>query len=68
MKQNKYPVMFLTQGITAKFADYHDPRTHNIPTGVHFVVSIGILVGIESLIMDLLYVLLPWCNLVVCFL
>lgn len=44
MKQNKYPVMFLTQGITAKFADYHDPRTHNIPTGVHFVLSIGILV------------------------
>ncbi|XP_046443708.1 glycerophosphocholine phosphodiesterase GPCPD1-like [Daphnia pulex] len=43
MKQNKYPVMFLTQGITAKFADYHDPRTHNIPTGVHFVLSIGIL-------------------------
>ena len=36
--------MFLTQGITAKFADYHDPRTHNIPTGVHFVLSIGILV------------------------
>jgi glycerophosphocholine phosphodiesterase GPCPD1 len=44
MKQNKYPVMFLTQGITAKFDDYHDPRTHNIPTGVNFVLSIGILV------------------------
>ncbi len=38
--------MFLTQGITAKFADYHDPRTHNIPTGVNFVLSIGILVRI----------------------
>ncbi|KZS21732.1 Glycerophosphocholine phosphodiesterase GPCPD1 [Daphnia magna] len=43
MKQNKYPVMFLTQGITAKFDDYHDPRTHNIPMGVHFVSTIGIL-------------------------
>lgn len=36
--------MFLTQGITAKFDDYHDPRTHNIPMGVHFVSAIGILV------------------------
>lgn len=45
MKQNKYPVMFLTQGVTMKYEDYFDPRTHSIPMGVHFALSIGILVS-----------------------
>lgn len=50
MKQNKYPVMFLTQGITARYADYFDPRTHNIPIGVYFALAIGILVSGPDLI------------------
>lgn len=36
--------MFLTQGITLKYADYHDPRTHSIPMGVHFARSSRLLV------------------------
>ena len=56
MKQNKYPVMFLTQGITKRFAEYHEPRTHNIPMAVHFARSIGILVSE-----------FPWINFLFCF-
>lgn len=45
MKQNKYPVMFLTQGVTLRYSDYYDPRTHTIPMGVYFALAIGILVS-----------------------
>ncbi|XP_067001505.2 glycerophosphocholine phosphodiesterase GPCPD1 [Anabrus simplex] len=53
LKQNKYPVMFLTQGITSKYPAYHDPRTQTIPMGVHFAVCSGIL-GINVHTEDLL--------------
>jgi len=43
LKQNKYPVMFLTQGITSRYSDYHDPRTHNIPNAVYFAQQSGLL-------------------------
>jgi len=43
LKQNKYPVMFLTQGITARYPDYHDPRTHSIPRAVYFAQQSGLL-------------------------
>ncbi|KAG8232832.1 hypothetical protein J437_LFUL013372, partial [Ladona fulva] len=43
LKQNKYPVLFLTQGVTTKYPEYHDPRTHTIPMAVHYAVSAGIL-------------------------
>lgn len=44
LKQNKYPVMFLTQGVTSKYPPYHDQRCQGVPMAVHFAVSLGILV------------------------
>lgn len=35
MKQNRYPVMFLTQGVTARYPPYADPRCHTIQTAVY---------------------------------
>jgi len=43
LKQNKYPVMFLTQGITSRYSDYHDPRTRSIPMAVNFARHAGLL-------------------------
>lgn len=34
MKQNRYPVLFLTQGVTKKYPSYDDPRCHTIQTAV----------------------------------
>ncbi|KAL0273690.1 UNVERIFIED_CONTAM: hypothetical protein PYX00_006312 [Menopon gallinae] len=42
-KQTKYPVIFLTQGVTSKYPMYHDPRCHTIPAAVYFAKSSGIL-------------------------
>ncbi|KAK6618959.1 hypothetical protein RUM44_003340 [Polyplax serrata] len=42
-KQTKYPVMFLTQGVTTKYPMYYDPRCHTIPAAVYFAQSLGIL-------------------------
>jgi len=53
LKQNKYPVMFLTQGITSKYPPYHDERCQTVPMAVHFAVSLGIL-GINAHTEDLL--------------
>lgn len=53
LKQNKYPVMFLTQGITDKYPPYHDARCQNVPMAVHFAVNMGIL-GINVHTEDLL--------------
>ncbi|KAG8256685.1 Glycerophosphocholine phosphodiesterase gpcpd1 [Homalodisca vitripennis] len=53
LKQNKYPVMFLTQGVTSKYPPYHDQRCQSIPMAVHFAVSLGIL-GINVHTEDLL--------------
>ncbi|KAL1123856.1 hypothetical protein AAG570_001626 [Ranatra chinensis] len=53
LKQNKYPVMFLTQGITDKYPAYHDPRCQNVPMAVHFALNMGIL-GINVHTEDLL--------------
>lgn len=46
LKQNRYPVMFLTQGITDKYPAYHDPRCQNVPVAVNFAVNMDILVGL----------------------
>jgi len=42
-KQNKYPVLFLTSGASAKYDKYHDRRTHSIPDGTNFATTSGIL-------------------------
>ncbi|KAK7872401.1 hypothetical protein R5R35_007014 [Gryllus longicercus] len=55
LKQNKYPVMFLTQGVTKKYAPYHDPRTHSIPMAVHHAHNaciLGINVHTEDVLRD----------------
>lgn len=51
LKQNKYPVMFLTQGVTSKWPPYHDLRCQGVPMAVHFAVSSGILVITDILTM-----------------
>jgi len=35
MKQNRYPVLFLTQGITERYPQYADPRCHTIQSAVY---------------------------------
>jgi hypothetical protein len=47
LKQNKYPVMFLTQGVTKKYPPYRDPRTHTMQMAVNYANSAGILVSIS---------------------
>lgn len=39
-KQNLYPVMFLSQGITERYAAFHDPRCDTIETGNYVVLCI----------------------------
>lgn len=53
LKQNKYPVLFLTQGQSKKFPPYLDPRTASIPMAIYFARSAGIL-GIDVHTEDLL--------------
>ncbi|GJQ85162.1 hypothetical protein Trydic_g13307 [Trypoxylus dichotomus] len=42
-KQNKYPVMFLTQGETTKYPQYNDPRCWSTTAAIEFVNMIEIL-------------------------
>ncbi|XP_031763765.1 glycerophosphocholine phosphodiesterase GPCPD1 isoform X2 [Galleria mellonella] len=54
-KQNKYPVMFLTVGITNKYPAYRDPRCLSIPAAVQHAVSsdiLGVVVHTEDLLRD----------------
>ncbi|CAH2066525.1 unnamed protein product, partial [Iphiclides podalirius] len=54
-KQNKYPVMFLTVGITNKYQPYRDPRCLTIPAAVQNAISsdiLGIVVHTEDLLRD----------------
>lgn len=55
MKQNKYPVMFLTQGLTDKWPSYHDPRCFTIPAAISHATMmelLGINVHTEDLLKD----------------
>lgn len=55
LKQNKYPVVFLTQCITPKYLAYYDPRCLTVAMAVHFAVStniLGINVHTEELLRD----------------
>jgi len=42
-KQNRYPVLFLTQGENSKYEDFMDPRTWSIKNGVFFAEMSGLL-------------------------
>ncbi|KAG8177265.1 hypothetical protein JTE90_021266 [Oedothorax gibbosus] len=55
LKQNKYPLLFLTQGETIKYPPYLDTRTASIPMATHFALNTGLLgidVHAEDLIRD----------------
>nr|CAD7427125.1 unnamed protein product [Timema monikensis] len=55
LKQNKYPVMFLTQGVTDKYPPYQDPRAQSIPMAVHHAKAtdiLGINVHTEDILRD----------------
>ncbi|XP_026737758.1 glycerophosphocholine phosphodiesterase GPCPD1-like isoform X2 [Trichoplusia ni] len=54
-KQNRYPVMFLTVGITKKYEPYRDSRCSSIPAAVKNAIStdiLGIVVHTEDLLRD----------------
>jgi len=55
LKQNKYPVLFLTQGITDKWPEYDDPRTKNIPMAIYHALStevLGLCINSEEILRD----------------
>lgn len=55
LKQNKYPVMFLTQGQTVKYPQYQDPRCLNIQMAVQhagMMELLGVNVHTEDLLRD----------------
>lgn len=55
-KQNRYPVLFLTQGDTKKYAPYEDSRTSTVEMAFQFAISEslrGVCVHAESLLNDL---------------
>ncbi|KAH0944792.1 hypothetical protein HN011_011606 [Eciton burchellii] len=55
LKQNKYPVVFLTQGITLKYPTYHDPRCQTIPMAMRHALAadiLGINVHTEDILRD----------------
>lgn len=45
LKQNKYPLLFLTQGQTDKYPPYLDTRTSSIPMAAYFGLNMDILVS-----------------------
>lgn len=55
MKQNKYPVMFLTQGQSTKYEQYNDPRCWSILAATQYASMIeilGINVHTEDILKD----------------
>ncbi|XP_046466524.1 glycerophosphocholine phosphodiesterase GPCPD1 isoform X1 [Neodiprion pinetum] len=55
LKQNKYPVVFLTQGITLKYPTYHDLRCQTIPMAMKHALAadiLGINVHTEDILRD----------------
>lgn len=54
-KQNVYPVMFLTLGVTDRYQPYHDPRCNTIESAVshaHATELLGIVAHTEDLLRD----------------
>lgn len=54
-KQNIYPVMFLTLGVTEKYPQYHDPRCNTIESAVsnaYAMELLGIVAHTEDLLRD----------------
>lgn len=54
-KQNRYPVMFLLQGVTERYPSFHDPRGDTIENAVFHAHShelLGIVAHTEDLLRD----------------
>ena len=51
-KQNRYPVLLLTQGVNTKYPEYADPRTWTIENGSNFVAVAEIL-GVSAMAEDI---------------
>jgi len=45
MKQNRYPILFLTQGVTVRYPSYADPRCHSIQNAVYHATCHDLLVN-----------------------
>lgn len=45
MKQNKYPVLFLSNGPTVKYSPYTDFRAREFDAGIKFALAYGLLVN-----------------------
>ena len=54
LKQNRYPVLLLTQGVNTKYPEYADPRTWTIENGSNFVAVAEILGMMQSYIHQVL--------------
>ncbi|XP_055643913.1 glycerophosphocholine phosphodiesterase GPCPD1 isoform X2 [Toxorhynchites rutilus septentrionalis] len=55
LKQNLYPVMFLTLGVTSRYPSYHDPRCNSIEMAVRNACAselLGIVAHTEDLLRD----------------
>ncbi|XP_055539673.1 glycerophosphocholine phosphodiesterase GPCPD1 [Wyeomyia smithii] len=55
LKQNLYPVMFLTLGVTSRYPSYHDPRCNSIEMAVINACAtelLGIVAHTEDLLRD----------------
>lgn len=55
MKQNLYPVMFLTIGVTDRFSQYYDPRCNTIASAVFNACAtelLGVVAHTEDLLRD----------------
>jgi len=50
MKQNRYPILFLTQGVTIRYPSYADPRCHSIQNAVYHATCHDLLVNFLMLI------------------
>ena len=48
LKQNKYPVMFLTQGVSEQWPPYEDQRTRTVQQAILYATNADILVRREG--------------------
>lgn len=48
LKQNRYPVMLLTQADTTAYESYGDQRTKSVTMAAEFCIAHDLLVGIPS--------------------
>jgi glycerophosphocholine phosphodiesterase GPCPD1 len=52
LKQNRYPVLLLTQGVNSKYDNYMDPRTWTIANGSNYA-SMSDILGLNAMAEDI---------------